>query len=267
MKKMIEAYFGFKSLPFSKDIKTRSMYESFDVKEAEARLSYLKQYRGIMLLTGEPGSGKTSITRRFVEELNPQTYLHCYTPHATVTRGDLYRQINALLRLPGKTSKSDLFEQVQRSILDLYQHQGKVTCIILDECQLMDHTTLQELVLMMNFEMDSKLPFILILIGQPAFKETLNRRVHEPLKQRIGVRYHMTGLGQEETKAYVESHLKLVGRKDGLFEENAFQIIHQLSHGLPRKIGSVCLAALQHAMGKRLQSINGDLIVQIAPEI
>lgn len=264
---MIETYFGFKKLPFAKDIKTESMLESFDVKESDARLAYVKQYRGIMMLTGEPGSGKTSLLRRFVGGLNPQAYLHCYTPHSTVSRSELYRQVNSMLKLPGKIRKSDLFEQVQRAIMEQYQHQGKITCIILDECQMMDHATLQELVLMTNFEMDSKLPFILILIGQPEFKEMLNRQIHEPLKQRIGVRYHMTGLSLDETKAYVALHLKLAGRTDPLFEESAFQVIHQLSHGLPRKIGKVCVAGMQHAMGKRLQTISGDLIVQVAAEV
>ncbi len=77
---MIQAYFGFKRRPFPKELKTTAMFESFDLKEAFTRLQFLKQNRGIFCLTGEPGSGKTSALRRFVEELNPQTHLHALHP-------------------------------------------------------------------------------------------------------------------------------------------------------------------------------------------
>jgi type II secretory pathway predicted ATPase ExeA len=264
---MIEAYYGFKKYPFQKDLKTEHLFETADIREATARLSYLRQYRGIMCLTGEPGAGKTSIVRQFVYSLNPQTYHHCYTPHTTVSKNDLYRQINQLLRLPQKMRKADLYAQIQNSILELYRHQGKITCIILDECQLMDHESLQELVLMTNFEIDSLLPFILLLVGQPSFRETLNRQIHEPLKQRISVRYHLTGVSLEETKGYVIAMLKLAGRKDPLFEENSFAIIHQLSFGLPRKINNLCLAALNMGMAEQRKIIDSDLILRVAPEV
>ena len=102
---MIEAYFGFKKAPFSKELRVDQMMDTYDIREASSRLAYTKQHRGLILLTGEPGSGKTSVLRRFVEGLNPQTHLHCYTPHATVSRTELYRQINQLLRLQPRGKK------------------------------------------------------------------------------------------------------------------------------------------------------------------
>lgn len=77
-------------------------------------------------MTGEPGAGKTSVLRKFVENLNPQTHTHCYTPHSTINRNDLYRQINSLLNLPNRIRKVDLFAQIQKGITDLYEHQGKL---------------------------------------------------------------------------------------------------------------------------------------------
>jgi len=261
---MIEAYFGFKRPPFPKEIKTEQLLDTYDYRESWARLSYIRQHRGIFCLTGEPGSGKTSILRRFVDCLNPQTHLHCYTPLATVSQSDLYRQLNILLRLPSKLRKSELFHQIQKSVMELYAHQGKTPCFILDECHMMDHATLQELIVVTNFEMDSKSPFIFVLIGQPELREKLKRRMHEPLRQRITLSYHMAGLSLEETRTYVLHQLKIAGRTEPLFEENAFEPTHQLSQGLPRKVNNLALAAMTLAVAKKTHSVNADLVVQAA---
>lgn len=259
---MIDAYFGFKKTPFSKELRTDQMIETYDIREASSRLAYTKQHRGLLMLTGEPGSGKTTVLRKFVDGLNPQTHLHCYTPHATVSRTELYRQINSLLRLPMKMKKSDLFEQIQRAVLELFDNQGKTPCFILDEAHLMDHDTLQELILVTNFQMDSKVPFILVLIGQPDLREKLKRRMHEPLNQRITLRYHMAGLSLEEARSYILHHLKIAGRTDPLFDEQAIEVIHQLSLGLPRRVNNLSRAALTVAMTKKLTQVDSDSVVQ-----
>ena len=163
--------------------------------------------------------------------------------------------------------KSDLFEQIQKTVMDLFEHQGKTPCFILDECHLMDHETLQELILITNFQMDSKVPFLLILIGQPDLREKLKRRMHEPLNQRVTLKYHMAGLNQEEARTYILHQLKIAGRIDPLFNENAYEVIHQLGLGLPRKINNLCQAAMTLAITKKLTSIDADLIVQAAAGI
>lgn len=265
---MIQAYFGFRREPFTKELRADQMFESFDLKEASARLQLIKQTRGIFCLTGEPGAGKTSALRRFVSELNPQTHSHCYTPHATVNRGDLYRQLNALLKLPVRLRKSDLFDQIQKAIFEMHEAHGKTPVIILDEAHLMDHETLTELIMITNFQMDSKAPFILALIGQPDLRETLKRRIHEPLNQRIALRYHMAGIQtDEEAGQYVRHQLKLAGRSDPLFDEPAVAMLRQLGQGLPRKIGNLALAAMTLAIAKREQAVGSDLVVQASSGI
>lgn len=254
------AELGLKGMPFEKSIRVQDLYISYDVEEVEVRLEYIKKYRGILLLTGEPGSGKTAMLRKFVHGLNPEAFEHCYTPHSTVSRSELYRQVNSLLKLPPKGSKSALFDQIQHGLWGLYKNQGKVPCLILDECHLMDDNTLQELVLLSNFEMDSQMPFILILSGMFELAEKLKRRRHEALNQRVTMRYHMGGMGPEDTKKFVIHHLKIMGRSDPLFNEGAYEVITKLAMGIPRKVGNLCLSSMALAATKGASMIDGDMV-------
>lgn len=258
------AELGLTKMPFDKNLKANELFDSYDSKESKARFEHIKRYKGILLITGEPGAGKTTALRRFTSTLNPQTYEHCYTPHATVSRTELYRQLNTLFKLPVKMSKTVLFNQIQRNIWDLYKGQGKIPCIILDECHLMDDHTLQELVLLTNFEMDSQMPLILILSGLPDLAEKLKRRRHEPLNQRITLRYQMEGMKSEDTKAYIQHHLKVAGRSDPLFDESGYEVVHQLAMGLPRKVGNLCQGAMTLAALKGEKLITGDLVHKAA---
>jgi type II secretory pathway predicted ATPase ExeA len=247
-------------MPFDKSIKVGELYSSYDAGEVSARLEYIKQYRGILLLTGEPGSGKTAMLRKFVHHLNPASYEHCYSPHSTISRTELYRQLNSLLKLPTKASKSALFDQVQGGLWDLYKNQGKVPCLILDECHLMDDNTLQELVLLTNFEMDSQMPLILILSGLHELSERLKRRRHESLNQRVSLRYHMGGMDLTDTKNFIVHHLRIAGRSDALFDDSAYEVISKLAMGLPRKVGNLCLSSMTLAALKGVSSIDGDIV-------
>ncbi len=131
----------------------------------------------------------------------------------------------------------------------------------------MDHETLTELIMITNFQMDSKVPFILVLIGQPDLRDKLKRRMHEPLNQRITLRYHMAGLSPEENKAYLQHHLKIAGRPDPLFYEPAKEVIQQLSLGLPRRIKNLARGAMTVAMTQNKTHVDSDCVIQASAGI
>jgi type II secretory pathway predicted ATPase ExeA len=111
--------------------------------------------------------------------------------------------------------------------------------------------------------MDSYDPFILILSGQSDLKRIMEFAVMEPLNQRIAMRYHMPGLTPQETKLYVTHHLKLAGAKEPLLDEPALEAVHQVSFGIPRKIGALVEQALTFAMFDQKRTITAEMVLKV----
>jgi type II secretory pathway predicted ATPase ExeA len=257
------AWFGLKSFPFDKSLKTQEILDTEPFKECTARLDYLKRRGGILLLTGDPGVGKTLALRRYVDSLNENLFKPYYTPLSTLSRADLLYHLNRLLGLPPRLSKSAVYGQIQKALLESKEIAGKTVFLIIDEAHLLQTGPLEELRLLTNFKMDSYDPFVLILSGQSDLRRTMEFAVMEPLNQRIAIRYHMPGLSPQETKLYVTHHLKLAGAKEPLLDEPALEAVHQVSFGIPRKIGTVVEQALTFAMFDHKRSVTPEMVLKV----
>jgi type II secretory pathway predicted ATPase ExeA len=263
---VIEARFGLQRRPFQKSIPSRDLYAWPGLQELDARLEMAKQARGIMLLTGEPGTGKTAALRRFVDSLNAEHYSAVYLPLATVTVMDAYSQLNRALAGQDVRSKSLLFREIQHGIAQLTA-QGKQPVVILDEADLLRSVLFDELRILLNFEMDSKDPLLLVLAGQPQLLAKLALRVHLPFRQRVAMRYRMPAMDEEHTRGYVEHHLKLAGRRQRLFTEEATLQLFVQSGGVPRAIGNLALAAMLHAAAQAKDLVELDDVVAASREV
>jgi general secretion pathway protein A len=261
--KDLPAWFGLKRYPFEKNIKSRDAMDTAPFKECLARLDYIKRRGGILLLTGDPGVGKTLALRRYVDSLNENLFKTYYTPLATLSRTDLLYHINRLLGLTPRLSKSAIYNQIQKTLLESKEQLGKTILLIIDEAHLLQTGPLEELRLLTNFKMDSYDPFILILSGQSDLRRIMEFAVMEPFNQRIAMRYHMPGLSLEETKNYVIHHLKLAGAMEPLLSDHAFQAVHEVSFGIPRKIGAVTEAALTYAMFDQKRTITPEMVLKV----
>lgn len=258
----ILAWFRLKRFPFDKNIKSGEAFESASLCECLARLEYMKRRGGIMLLTGDPGVGKSLALRRFTDSLNENLFQAFYTPLSTLTRIDMLRHLNRLLGLPLRNSKSTNHSQIQTYLMESREHRGKTVIFAIDEAQLLKTGTLEELRLMTNFRMDSFDPFILILSGQSEMSRTVNFAVMEPLKQRLAMIYHMPPLSEEETSRYVEHHLKLAGAREPLLDEQALRAVYDLSFGIPRRIGSIVNEALTYAMFDQKRTVTAEMVLK-----
>jgi type II secretory pathway predicted ATPase ExeA len=263
---MIEARFGLKYRPFHKDISTRDLYCWSGLQELEARLEMAKQARGIMLLTGEPGTGKTVALRRFVDSLNSEHYRSVYLPLATVTVLDAYAQLNRALGGQEIRSKSLLYHEIQHGIAQLTA-QGTQPVVVLDEADLLRSPLFDEFRILLNFEMDSKDPVLLILAGQPQLLAKLALRVHLPFRQRVAMRYRMPPMDEAHTRGYVEHHLKLAGRKQRLFTDEAMMQLFVQSGGVPRAIGNLALAAMFSAASRNQDIVELEDVITVSKEI
>jgi len=263
---MIEARFGLRRRPFDKAIASRDLYPWPGLDELTARLEMIKQARGIMLLTGEPGTGKTVALRRFVDTLNLEHYLPVYLPLATVTILDAYTQLNRALGGQEVRSKSLLYQEIQHGVSQL-SAQGKMPVLILDEADLMRSPLFDELRILLNFEMDSKDPLLLILAGQPQLLAKLALRIHLPFRQRVAMRYRMPAMDETHTRGYVEHHLKLAGRKTRLFTDEALLQLFVQSGGIPRAIGNLALTAMFTAASQNKDLVELDDVIAAAREV
>jgi general secretion pathway protein A len=258
--KDIIAWFGLRRIPFDKNIKPKDVLDTEPLKECMARLDYIKRRGGILLLTGDPGVGKTLVLRRYVDSLNENLFKTCYTPLSTLSRADLLYHINRLLGLTPRLSKSAVYGQIQQAIIESKEQQGKTIVLIIDEAHLLQIGPLEELRLLTNFKMDSYDPFILILSGQSELNRVMEFAVMEPFNQRIAMRYHMPGLSPEDTRQYINHHLSLAGAKEPILDQKAMDAVFELSFGIPRKIGAITEQALTYAMFDNKRTVTADMI-------
>lgn len=261
---MYKAFYSLSASPFSKE--NGATFTSKSFSEASARLNYLCKTRGIGLLVGEPGAGKTYALKTFSEQLNPSLYRTIYYPLSTGTVMDFYRGLVLGLNEEPAFRKIDLFEQLQKRVLSLYRDKKITPVFILDEMHLAPAKVLTDLGLMFNFMMDSLNPFVLILCGLPSLMQRLTITQAQPLNQRIITRYHMEPLEKEEVKNYIWHHLEAAGARHQIFSDDAIEALSALSHGWPRILNSLCINSLLMGAQAKLEQIEAETIRLAAQE-
>ena len=241
---MIEAFYQLKKLPFQKNIEPQNLFMTPATLELKNRLEYIKHTRGLMLLTGMPGVGKTLNIGAFINQLNPNLYKSFYIPLSTINPLEFYSQICFYLTKETCFRKSKLFHAIQNGVKDYVANQKKIPIVIFDEAHLLKNENFQELQIITNFDMDTVDPFIVIISGQPHLSERLMRPIHQSFNQRFALKFVLPPLSKEQTPSYIDHHLRLAGRKDPLFDENAVNAIHQNALGIPRIVNTLALNSM-----------------------
>jgi type II secretory pathway predicted ATPase ExeA len=202
----------------------------------------------------------------FTAGLNPNLYKILYVHFSSGTALDLLRQIALALDLQPAHYRGDLVRQIAEAIVRLNQAKKQHPLLICDEAHLLPHPALEQLPLLLNFDMDSSRYLTLLLIGQPLLRRTLSLQIHEALRQRIGTHYHLEGLTRDELDAYLAQQLKAAGVSQPLFDDTARQGLYQATKGIPRKVNKLALTALRLAAQRKASLVNEALLLDATAE-
>jgi type II secretory pathway predicted ATPase ExeA len=253
--------------PFEPYSSKAGVFESQDFTQATARLEHLKNLRGVGLFTGHPGYGKTAVARNWAATLNTGLFKVVYLPMSSITTIEFYRGLCRGLDLEPKFKKIDMFHDIQQRLISMCRDKKTVPCLILDEAQYLRADILNDLKMILNFEMDSKAYAILILMGLPVLGATLSRKVHEALAQRISINFSFQGLARSEAKEYLSSQLRACGVLQPVFEDTATEALFSASNGSIRRLNAIASKALFLAAQQKKQMIASELILAVCDDM
>ncbi|WP_299685265.1 AAA family ATPase [uncultured Vibrio sp.] len=246
---MYKEYFGFVEMPFSIVPNSRYLFLSQRHQEAIQNLKAgLGEGGGFAMLTGEVGTGKTTVAKAMLSSLDSHTQAG-FILNPTFSNTDLLEAIcdEFEVEYPEQASLKQLSQAIHHFLLDSYA-EGIQTLLVIDEAQHLAAGVQEQLRLLTNLETDSRKLLKVLLVGQPELQQHLQTTQLRQLAQRITGRYHLLPLNTEETGKYIAFRLEMAGGEQMLFSNRTIKLITQYTHGIPRLINLVCDKALQLAV-------------------
>jgi general secretion pathway protein A len=270
---MYTHYFSLKQSPFSIAPDPRYLFMSERHREALAHLLYgVGSGGGFVLLTGEIGAGKTTVCRCFIEQI-PENCKLAYIFNPKLTVEELLLSICDEFRIalpvagPGAVSVKTYVDAINVHLLASHAG-GKNNVLIIDEAQNLSADVLEQLRLLTNLETNERKLLQIILIGQPELRTMLARPELEQLAQRVIARYHLGSLSEAETGSYIAHRLAVAGAVASTpFPRNLVPRIHQLTHGVPRRINLLCDRALLGAYVENSPQVTRTILRKAAHEV
>jgi type II secretory pathway predicted ATPase ExeA len=262
---MYRQHFGLKQHPFSNEVEPEDLFPAAAAKELEVRLAHLLEMRGIGLVTGDSGSGKTCGARRVLAQLHSSLYRVFYVCLSTGNVLDLYKTISWEMGLPVERSRAALFRQIRSEVTRLVTESRSRPVLVVDEAHHLRPDVLEDLRLLTNYNMDAE-NRLCLLRGQTELRRRLAMAVHGAHSAHRGP-HHLPALTRDEVPAYLAHRLRHAGTEVALFEPSAHEALFQATGGLPRKINLLAHHALHAAALARVRTVSADHVQAALPEV
>ena len=266
---MYTDFFGLTEIPFSIAPDPAYLFLSERHREALAHLTFgLTETGGFVLLTGEVGTGKTTVSRCLLEQL-PEGTQTAFILNPALNAKELLASVCDELQIPYSATTASLktlFDGIRDHLLSRQQEQ-QATVLLIDEAQHLQPEVLEQLRLLTNLETNKRKLLKVILIGQPELQELLRQQQLRQLAQRITARYHLLPLNADEVVQYVQHRLKVANCQRPIFTRKALNQLHRLSGGVPRLINLLCDRALLAAYSQQRWQVDHKLLQSAAKEV
>jgi type II secretory pathway predicted ATPase ExeA len=265
---MYKEFFGLEDTPFTLTPDPRFIVFTPSYNEVLASLYYgLENAKGLIVLTGEVGTGKTTALRWILRRLD-SSVLAAYVFNPRLSIDEFYHHVTQLLGIRDWDNKADLLAEMGR-VLEERHRRGLRTVLIVDEAHELSDYVLEEIRLLMNFESDDAKHLQIVLTGQPELREKLNQPNLRQLKQRVALRCKMHQLpNTDEIERYITERLLIAGSSEpNIFTPGAIDFIFQCSEGIPRLINNLCDNAMLAAYAAGEQIIGRQIVEEVADNL
>lgn len=257
---MYEDFYQLRRTPFTRDIPSGSMYMPPALSEVLARMEYASEKHLFAVLTGDCGTGKSSILRCLSDTLDPRHYRMLYVSESKLKPRNFYRLLLEQLGVQAKWNCADAKRQLHEKLSVLRAVEGVNAVCVVDESHLLSYEMLEEIRFLLNMKFDSESPVSLILAGQPELWNKLNLQKCEAIRQRINLRSVLNHYDLADTKAYIEHQLHYAGTQSALFTDEAVRKIFDYSKGIPRVINNVCTSVLIYGFQNKMRLIDDHAV-------
>ena len=255
-------HFGLPAAPFTKEIANDDLWLPPSKTIIVDQLVEALSARQSVLLTGEPGVGKTCVLRALRRRLPESSFRLTYCHNATLGRRDFYRQLCVAIGVNPKATAASVFYEVTQHVQQLVGEQ-RHPVFLLDEAHLLHQDVLDHLHILSNYEWDSRALLSLLLVGLPELRERLVRRHQRSLYSRIQLRLQIDSTNPEDTADYLRHRLRVAGCEREVFTEDSIGMLHEAAQGL-RDIDRLAQAAMRDAARRKKKLVERDAVLRVA---
>ena len=252
------SYFSLSSMPFTKELSTDALMKLPSVERNLASAGLLVETRGIGLITGKSGTGKSCLLRLLSDSLPPGLYKSFYLCHSSVGTVEFYTHLVDAFGLEPCYRRARMFRDLKQHVISMNNSAHLHPVLLLDEAHLLNNDILAEIRLLTNYQIDSLNALTVILCGAESLSRKFGLSSLEALANSITVTINVDGLPKEESFSYIENRMSACGAKTAVFTKNALEFVHQASAGIMRTIGTIANAALMKAFIAKSQQVEAE---------